>query len=78
MPTVTVAFVGPIRRPWKEQSRALELAEGSDADDLLDAVGLSGSEKLRVSVLVNGERRSLSTRLTEGDRVELLLLVGGG
>jgi sulfur carrier protein len=56
-----------------------ELPEGASAADLLRALGL---HERRVAVLLNGEvvrRADLSARaLREGDRAEVISMVGGG
>jgi len=75
---VTVHFVGPVRRPCREHSLALELASPLSVEEFLARLGYSAQEAARLTVLVNGTRAPLEAPIPEGARVEILLPVGGG
>ncbi len=75
---IKVSFAGPIRRPWPEATRALELADGTDIKGLLSSLGYSPEEARRVIAVVQEERKTLYHVLADGDEVRLLLLAGGG
>jgi len=75
---ITVRFAGPLRRPWPEESRALELAEGADVGALLGGLGYSPEESRRIIAVVQGEKKTLFHVLSDGDEIRLLLLAGGG
>jgi sulfur carrier protein ThiS len=75
---IEMSFYGPIRRPWPETTRQLEVAVGASVEDLLADLGYEPEDLKRVAVVVNGRRRKLGTRLAEGDDVRFALLAGGG
>lgn len=75
---IDVVFVGPLRRPWPERARTLEVADGVLLSELLRSWGYSDEEASRLSCAVNGEAARLQTPLEEGDRVSVMLLLGGG
>lgn len=75
---VKTSFFGPVRRPWPEQSREVEVPEGSDLGSLLGSLGYRPEDLKRVAVVVNGKRRRLSFELSQGDDVRVVLLAGGG
>ena len=76
--TVKISFFGPIRRPWPEDSRQLELEEGLDVEGLLPRLGYEPGDLRRVAVVINGKRARASTALAHGDDVRFVLLAGGG
>ena len=75
---VMASFYGPIRRPWPETSREVELPEDADVGALLASLGYEPEDAKRVAVVVNGRRRKLVTPLAEGDDVRFAVLAGGG
>ncbi len=75
---VKASFFGPIKRPWPEQSRQLEVGEGCTVEQLLSGLGYSPQDMRRVAVVRNGKRASLGTGLEEGDDLRFVLLAGGG
>ena len=78
MATVTVRFTGPVRRPWPEASRTLELPAGTTVGRLLQQLGFAGHELRFVHTGVNGASAGPATELADGDTVDVLLRVGGG
>jgi sulfur carrier protein ThiS len=78
LPRVDVELVGPIRRPWREQKRTVDVPDGTSVADLLADLGYSSTESEHMSVLVNAERTRSSTRLGEGDQIVITVIVGGG
>jgi sulfur carrier protein ThiS len=75
---VKTSFFGPVRRPWPEQSREVEVPEGSDLGSMLGTLGYQPEDLKRVAVVVNGKRRELTFELSPGDDVRVVLLAGGG
>ena len=75
---IKTSFFGPIRRPWPEQSKTVETPPGSTVENLLVTLGYQPEDMRRVAVVINGARKSLSTKLTEDDDVRFVLLAGGG
>ena len=77
---VTIVCFGAMRDhlpSGAEGNRAsLELASGSSVGAAVDALG--APSKLVFSVLVNGERSSLTTPLSEGDQITLMPPFSGG
>jgi len=76
--TIEVEFVGPLRRPWPERQRTVELAEGTLLGELLGAWGYREEEARHLSCSVNGVAARLRTPLADGDRLSVALLLGGG
>jgi hypothetical protein len=76
--TIEVELVGPMRRPWPERQRTVQLAEGSVLGDLLASWGYREEEARHLSCSVNGVAARLRTRLVDGDRLSVALLLGGG
>jgi sulfur carrier protein ThiS len=76
--TVTVRFVGPIRRPWPETSRSLEVAPGSTVGAVLAGLGFARPQLGLLHAAVNGVATPASTVLADGDTLEVMLRVGGG
>ena len=75
---VKTSFFGPVRRPWPEQSREVEVPEGSDLQALLGSLGYQPEDLKRVAIVVNGKKRGLSFELSPDDDVRVVLLAGGG
>ena len=75
---VKASFFGPIRRPWKESSREIEVPTGTRLQDLLATFGYESEDLRRVAVVVNGKRRGLTFELNPGDDIRLVLMAGGG
>lgn len=76
--TAVVRFLGPIRRPWTEASRAVDVGAGATVADLLATLGFARHELAFLQVARNGVVASLATPLCEGDEVDVMLRVGGG
>jgi len=75
---IKVSFFGPIRRPWNESSRELDLPDETTIGDLLGSLGYSRDDMRRVAVVLGGKRRRLDHVLNDGDDLRLVLLAGGG
>jgi sulfur carrier protein ThiS len=75
---IKTSFFGPLRRPWPEQSRELEIEDGLDVGGLMTSLGYSPEDSKRVAVVINGNRSLPATRLKAGDDVRFVLLAGGG
>lgn len=75
---VKASFFGPIRRPWPEQSREVEVEDATDVQTLLESLGYSPEDLRRVAIVIGGKKVKLSHTLKEGDDVRFVLLAGGG
>lgn len=75
---IHVDFLGPLRRPSGDRNLELELAEAGTVEELLTQIGYEEHERRLITVVLNGKKASRSTRLTQNDRLTLLLAVGGG
>lgn len=75
---LTVSFVGPIRRPWPEMKREIEVEFGVTLENLLISLGYRPEDLGRVIITVNGKKRSPSAALNDRDDVCVVLLAGGG
>ena len=75
---IKTSFFGPVRRPWPEQSRELDVLEGADLKTLLGSLGYAPEDLKRVAIVVNGKKRNLSYELCPDDDVRVVLLAGGG
>jgi sulfur carrier protein ThiS len=75
---VKASFFGPIRRPWPEQNREVEVQEDTDVQALLESLGYQADDLRRVAVVIRGKKVKLSQKLHDGDEVRFVLLAGGG
>ena len=73
-----VSFFGPIKRPWPESTRELELGEGTTVASLLESLGYRPEDMRRVATVVNGKKTPMNRPLAAGDDVRFVLLAGGG
>ena len=75
---VTVEFMGPIRRPWPEQSKEIELKDGSKVSALFSELGFTEVESRSINVLRDGLRLRPFSHLIDGERIVLMVPAGGG
>ena len=75
---LTVEFVGPMRRPWPERRRAVTVPEGTSLLTLATTLGYAPDEARHLVFAVNGVKVRGDTAPKTGDRVSVLLMVGGG
>ncbi len=75
---ITVSFFGPVRRPWPESSRQLEVSEGSTIQFLMEVLGFEASDLKRMAAVIGGKRRPPSALLKNGDHLQFVLMAGGG
>jgi sulfur carrier protein ThiS len=75
---IHVEFLGPMRRPWPERERDVEIDSGWTVGELMTHLGYREDESRFFSVVVNGSRARGDVALTDGDRVTLTVVVGGG
>jgi sulfur carrier protein ThiS len=78
MSTLTILFVGPVRRPGSERTLKVDSVGLQSVADLLRSLGYSAGEQANLSVLLDGRRASRDTSLEGIQQVEILVLVGGG
>ena len=76
--TVTIRFLGPVRRPAREREMGVELGEDATVGGLLASLGYQPHELDFFALSVNGEKARGTTALSHGDQVTLALLAGGG
>jgi sulfur carrier protein ThiS len=77
--SITVDFIGPVRRPGPERRLTLEVGDGGLAvAALLTRLGYLPDEGARLTVLVAGRRAGADERVPDGVHIEILLPVGGG
>ena len=75
---VEIRFSGPIRRPWPEAARVVELRDGTRVGEALRGLGFAAHELRFLQTAVDGEGVGRAHELHDGDRLEVMLRVGGG
>lgn len=75
---LTVRFFGPIKRPWKQMSRTIQVHDIQDIGGLLERLGYSTEDRRWIKIFVEGVRCGESRALRDGDVVDVTLLAGGG
>lgn len=75
---VTIEYAGLLDIKGVASGEAVELAAGSTVRDVLGRLGVEASHQKFITPLRNNQRAKLSDTLTDGDRLHLLLPVGGG
>jgi sulfur carrier protein ThiS len=75
--TVHVELFGAMRRPWRERQREVEIS-GRTVGDLLRQLGYGDADTRCFSLMVNGVRAQVADDLADGDRVTVILVLGGG
>ncbi len=75
---VEVKFTGPIRRPWPEASRILEVEEGLSVQELLSLLGFEEEEGRFVTVLLDGLALRHHRQVPENVTLILMVPAGGG
>ena len=75
---IKASFFGPIKRPWPEQSREVEVADDTDVQALLESLGYQAEDLRRVAMVIGGKKVKLTHKLKDGDEVRFVLLAGGG
>ena len=73
-----IEFMGPIRRPWPEQMREIEVPDGTKVKGLLSALGFSETEASSINVLRDGLRLRAFNLLIDGERLVLMVPAGVG
>lgn len=75
---VTVEYTGVLDIKAIPSGGAVELPAGSTVSALLERLGIQTGHRKFITPLVNNAKARNSAVLSEGDRVYLLLPVGGG
>lgn len=78
MQSLTVHFVGPVRRPGPERTLSVDRTGLDTIGDLLAKLGYSPEEQRSLQVLLDGSRADLDAQLQEAKTVEILIAIGGG
>jgi molybdopterin converting factor small subunit len=76
--TVHVELFGALRSPGGETHFSLALSKDADVRRLLSELSYDEREQKYLVVLVNDQNAETNTRLADGDRVKILLPIGGG
>ncbi|MDN5279531.1 MAG: hypothetical protein PWR01_3496 [Clostridiales bacterium] len=75
---INVEFVGAINTgPYKKQ-QTFEIEEKQTIKDFLETLHFDKSHLSFIQVVKNGTRAPHSQELSDGDKLELMLMVGGG
>ena len=75
---VTVEFTGLLDIKVVKSGGSVELDEGATVGALLERLGIDERHRKFITPLVNNNKARISSVLSEGDKVYLLLPVGGG
>jgi len=75
---ITIRFSGPIRRPWPEMMREVEVEPGTTVRGVLSAVGYTTHEHRFLLTAVNGGSVGLDHEVVAGDTLDVALRAGGG
>ncbi|MBW1806554.1 MAG: MoaD/ThiS family protein [Deltaproteobacteria bacterium] len=75
---IKASFFGPIKRPWPEQTREVEIVEKTTIRVLLESFGYKVEDMRRVAVVINGKKQAWDTVLRENDDLRFVLMAGGG
>ncbi|HOW98159.1 MAG TPA: MoaD/ThiS family protein [Kiritimatiellia bacterium] len=75
---VTVEYTGVLDIKTVPSGGVLELPPGATVSALLERLGIDPAHRKYITPLVNNAKAKNSTTLVEGDRIYLLLPVGGG
>jgi sulfur carrier protein ThiS len=75
---INIELSGALKRKAKENCFELEVAEGKTVHQVLLDMGYKEEEIRYLIAILNGNRVELATTLQEGDRLRILLPIGGG
>ncbi len=75
---IEVEFFGPIKRPWVEHRRKIQVEQGSTVAMVMAGLGYSSAQLRMVALSINGQRVGKNHELTDKDELTLVLLAGGG
>ena len=75
---IEVASTGLLHIEGLEKEGFVELAAGATVTDLLNIIKIQQDHQRFVTAFVNGEEKNRSAVLRNGDKVTLLLPIGGG
>jgi sulfur carrier protein ThiS len=75
---VTVEYTGVLNIKVVSSGGTVELPTGATVSALLEHLGIDKEHRKFITSLVNNQKARISAVLSEGDKVYLLLPVGGG
>lgn len=75
---IDVEFVGAISSGKYDKNHQFNFEEGTTVGDFLNTLHFSKSHVKFIQVVRNGTRVPHSQQLSDGDKLELMLMVGGG
>ncbi|GAB4285216.1 MAG: hypothetical protein Kow0029_31990 [Candidatus Rifleibacteriota bacterium] len=75
---IKVEFVGAINTGPYKKIQEFEVKENSSIKDFLDTLHFEKSHLNFIQVVRNGTRAAHSEKLKKNDKLELMLMVGGG
>jgi molybdopterin converting factor small subunit len=75
---VHIELFGALRSPSGERRFSLALSKDANVRQLLSELSYDEREQKYLVVLVNDQNAEMNTCLADGDRVRILLPIGGG
>ncbi len=75
---VTITFNGPMKRPWPNLTKDVNLDREMTVEDMLTTWDYSDTDIDFLQITINGVKADRYALLTDGDQMELFLVVGGG
>lgn len=78
MSSITVHFVGPVRRPAPEREMTVDITGLQTVADLLQRLGYKPKEQASLNVRAGGVRKASDDSLDGIESLEILIAIGGG
>ncbi len=75
---IEIEFFGPIKRPWVEHRRRIQVAQGSCVASVMGELGYDIEQLRMVALTINGQKVSPGHVLMDNDELTVVLLAGGG
>lgn len=78
MKSLTVNFVGPVRRPGPQRSITIDTSDLKTVADALSSLGYEAHEQARLHILADGAHVNTDAPLQGMETMEILVAIGGG
>jgi len=75
---IQLTYVGYLKFPGVESGGSVEVRAGSTIGELLTHYGIAPAQQRFLTTFVNDEPAELSTSLSDGDDLAVIIQVGGG